>query len=178
MHNKKAIELSLNFIVTIIISIVIFSFGIWFISSLVHHANDLKDLTVKDLEDRIGDLVCQGSERVCIGNDRKIIPRTKLDVFGLKVMNIMDSQQFTIIVTASNPMGFTKEKQPINNGPPLELKYQTTSVLINQNDEHNFAIGVQVSANAASGTYIFNVDIKKEDETSYVGIQKFYVEVP
>jgi len=175
MLNKRAIELSLNFIVTIIISIVIFSFGIWFMSRLFNQANDLKDLTLKDLDNKIGDLVCEGSERVCMGINSKIIQRKNLDVFGLKVMNVLGEQNFEISVKAA---GVTKDNQPIVNADPdLELKYRTEPVRIQQNDDHTFGIGVQVPANAVSGTYIFNVDIKN-DGTSYAKTQKFYVKVP
>jgi hypothetical protein len=48
--DKRAIELSLNFIVILIISIIIFGFGIRFISKLSSQATELQELTISELE--------------------------------------------------------------------------------------------------------------------------------
>lgn len=45
MANKKAIELSLNFIVILIISIILFGFGVVFIKKLSSQAIELQDIT-------------------------------------------------------------------------------------------------------------------------------------
>ena len=67
MRNKKAaVELSLNFLVVLIISIVLFGFGVIFIRNLFSQATDLRDLTLEELDDRIADLICEGTDRVCI----------------------------------------------------------------------------------------------------------------
>ena len=96
MLNKRAIELSLNFIIIIIISIVIFGFGVRFIYNLSSQANELRDLTFDDLDKKIGNLVCEGSERVCIGIDRKTIDKGKFDVFGAKILNILAAENFEV----------------------------------------------------------------------------------
>ena len=113
--NKNGIELSLNFLVVLIISIVLFGFGVRFISRLSSEATQLQDLTLGELDERIGNLVCEGSDRVCIGIDRKTIKRTKFDVFGLKIINILDSQNFDVAVTRPTPSGYTKTKQEIQS---------------------------------------------------------------
>ena len=66
MLNKRGIELSLNFLVVLIISIVIFGFGVKFIYNLSSQATDLQQLTIGDLDERIGNLACEGSDRVCV----------------------------------------------------------------------------------------------------------------
>src|SRR3989344_6412649 len=113
MLDKKAIELSLNFIVIIIISIILFGFGISFISRLSSQATELQDLTISELDEKIGNLVCEGSDRVCVGIDRKKIAAKKFDVFGLKIINILDSQNFDVIVSRPAPSGYKKDKQEI-----------------------------------------------------------------
>src|SRR3989338_10725537 len=113
MINKKAIELSLNFMVILIISIIIFGFGIRFISKLSSEAIDLTEITIDDLDERISDVVCEGSDRVCIGRERMTIRKKEVDIFGLKILNILDSQNFDIEVNPSSPLGFKKDNQPI-----------------------------------------------------------------
>ena len=177
MTNKKAIELSLNFIVILIISLVIFGFGINFISRLSSQATELQDLTINDLDERIGNLVCESSERVCIGIDRKTIKRSNFGVFGLKIVNILDTQNFDIVVSRPVPSGYTKNNAGISNDN-LVWTPKSRSVVIEKNEEKNLGIGIQVPSNAEPGTYIFNVEIKTAGGKPYSQIQKLYVDVP
>lgn len=177
MPSKKAIELSLNFIIIIILSIIIFGFGIRFISKLSSQAIELQEVTTSELDERIGNLVCEGSDRVCVGIDRKTIRRTKFDVFGLKIINILDSQSFDVIVSRPSPSGYTRNKQPIPSDQ-LVWNPKSRSVFIEKNEEKNLGIGIQVPANAVSGTYIFDVKIQAADGKPYSATQKLYVDVP
>ena len=177
MINKKAIELSLNFIIIIILSIIIFGFGIRFISKLSTQAVELQEITTSELDERIGNLVCEGSDRVCVGIDRKTIRRTKFDVFGIKIINILEGQNFDIIISRPSPSGYTKSKQPID-ADGLIWNPKARSVLIDKNEEKILGIGIQVPANAVSGTYIFDVRIQTADGKPYSSTQKLYVDVP
>lgn len=177
MLNRKAIELSLNFIVILIISIIIFGFGIRFIQKLSSQATELQDITVSELDERIGNLVCEGSERVCIGIDRKTIKRAKFDIFGLKIINILESQNFDIVVSRPTPSGYTKDKQKIQSDN-LVWNPKSRSAYMEKNEERSLGIGVQVPASAVSGTYIFNIDIQSADGKPYSATQKLYVDVP
>ena len=162
MLSKKAVELSLNFIVILIVSIVIFGFGIKFISTLSSEAKSLTELTFDELDNMIGTLVCEGSDRVCIGIDTKTIKKKELGVFGLKIINILDpppdqeGQIFDITVEPSNPLGYTKERREITSpAPPLKTHPDSTaprSIFIKKNDEADIGIGIDVPSNAVSGT--------------------------
>lgn len=177
MLDKKAVELSLNFIVILIISIIIFGFGVRFISQLSSQATELQEITTAELDEKIGNLVCEGSERVCIGSDRKTIRRTKFEVFGLKIINILDSQKFDVIISRPTPSGYAKNKQPIQ-ADDLIWNPKARTINIEKNEEKNLGIGVEVPANAVSGTYIFDVRIQTADGKPYSATQKLYVAVP
>lgn len=177
MLYKKSIELSLNFIIILILSIIIFGLGVRFISKLSTQATELQEITTSELDERIGNLVCEGSDRVCIGIDRKTIRRTKFDVFGIKLINILEGQNFDIIVSRPSPSGYTKNKQPIDTDGLL-WNPKSRSVFIEKNEEKILGIGIQVPANAVSGTYIFDVKIQAADGKPYSSTQKLYVDVP
>lgn len=193
--NKKAIELSVNFIVILIISIIIFGFGIKFIYDLSSQAADIQKMTIKELDGKISNIICEGAERVCIGTDRKTIQRGKIDFFGLKITNILEpaasanGQYFEIAVfPPSDSLGIKKDKSPIPRTEPHLIinPPEARSIFIPQNEEQEMGIGIQVPPKAVSGTYILNVeiktDIKQQDDTyqsePYSTIQKLYVEVP
>lgn len=178
MPDKKGMELSLNFIVIIIISIIIFGFGISFISKLSSEAVNLQDIAIGDLDERISNVVCEGSDRVCIiGRERMAIKRKGVGIFGLKMLNVLDSQEFEIRVAPSSPLGYKKDNTPITN-PPLLVNPPSRTVFIGKNEEKKIGIGVQVPQNAVSGTYIFNVNIKQQNGEPYSTVQKLYVDVP
>ena len=182
MLNKKAIELSLNFIIIIIMSIVVFGFGIKFIYELASKANTLHDLTLDDLDKRIGSLVCDGSERACIGIDKKTIKRNKYGVFGLGIINLLDKQDFVIEVSPTSPAGYKKNNEPLSSS--LTIVPTLSIITIDRNAEKNIGIGIEAPASAESGTYIFNVNIYISNpppalgRQKYVATQKIYVEVP
>ncbi len=183
MLYKKSVELSLNFIVILIISIVLFGFGIKFISQLSTQAMNIQEMTEDELDVRISDLICEGSDRVCIGQDRRTIVRGDFDVFGLKIMNVLESEGFDITVSPpeppGTPIGFKKDKTPITSppSPKLILNPSTRNINIEKNEERNVGIGVQVPSNAVSGTYILDVRINTPSG-EYSNVQKLYVDVP
>lgn len=175
----------MNFIVVLIISIIIFVFGVRFIYTLSSQATELQSLTLGDLDERIGNVVCEGFDRVCIGIDRLTIKRGKFAVFGIKILNVQDKATFDVIVSKPKDgtdefLGYTKTKEKIRADQyfeGLEVIPISRPVTIDKNEEKSIGVGVQVPDNAHSGTYIFNVEIKKGN-TPYVSIQKLYVDVP
>ena len=187
MFDKKAMELSINFLVILIISIVIFGLGVKFISELSKEAKDITTITTDELDRKIGSLICGDSERVCLGIDRKAIKGKDYGTFGLKIINILtppsskNGQDFYIIVSSPNPLGYKKDKTPITH-PPLIVYPSSRSVFIKQNDETlPIAIGAQVPSDASLGTYILDVEIRTEIDgvpnQLYSPILKLYVEV-
>lgn len=168
---KKAIQLSLNFLVTVIIAVVILVLGVKFINDIAGEATELESLTTEQLDKRIGQLVCESTDRVCIGISKKTIPKGEFDVFGIKIINILDRQNFEIDIKKPSPSGYTKNNEPIptNN---IELKYRN-NLFIGKNEEESIGVGVEVPKDTKSGTYIFDVKVQPYDE-----IYKIYVEVP
>lgn len=176
---KKGIELSLNFLVTIIIAFTIFMLGVRFIYTLASEATELESMTTDELDTQIGQLLCDSTDRVCIGIDKETIQKGKFDVFGIKVININPGSNFEMQIT---PAGHIK-----NNGPiipveqgKLKLKYRQ-AFFINRNEEESLGVGVEVSKDAESGTYILDVEVKQiidEGAVPYGGLHKLYVDVP
>jgi len=137
-------------------------------------------MTTTELDQKIGNLVCSGFDRSCISAEKKIITKKNFDVFGIKIFNVMPTQNFDITVdTPTDKLGIKYDKTPIPlTGSKLVVNPGSRSVNIAQNEEKNIGIGVQVPPDAVPGIYILNVEIKSQDGSQYVPIQKLYVEVP
>ena len=175
---KKGIELSINFIVIIVIALVIFMFGVNFIYDLAKEATNLESVTINDLNRRIGELLCEGSDRVCIGIEKKSIPKGEYDIFGVKILNILDSGDFQVTIT---PSGYTTNSQPVVSDPEILNKIKVKhreDIFIDKFEDTTLGIGVEVEKDAPSGTYILDVNVLYiPDNTEYAGLQKLYVDV-
>ena len=177
MLNKNSMELSLNFLVIIIISITIFGFGIYFISNLAQQAEDLRKLTLSQIDEQISGLACKGSDRICIIAEKKKIQRGNVGIFGIKILNILESKDFQIIARASSPLGYKKDNSPITSPALIINPPQGRMESIQKNEDKTIGIGVQVPENAPiGGTYIIDVEIRNGGNL-YVPLQKLYVEV-
>ncbi len=192
--NKKGLELSINFIVIVVISLIVFFFGARFIYQLGAEATQLQSITADELEKRIGELACGGSERVCFPSDKKIIKKGKLGIFGMRIINVLegDSHDFSLSVTQPDPPGYTEEGDEIFSGEDElpQFKYREEPFPISKNKEADRAIGVEIPSSAKSGTYILDVavcyndgDSNTRDNTGKCGediysYNKIYVEVP
>ncbi len=202
-NRKAAIELSMNFLVMMIISITIFAFGVQFVYRISSQAIELKDLTADELDARVDDLLCSSSTKVCIGKDTQTVGRGEFKAYGIKILNVENEQDFTIkVAQPNNPtnpptseIGFKKDGSAITlsqaTGRNIEFAPQDREITdVPRNGEQLVGIGVTVPKDALSGTYILNVKILRpvlgvtnEDCTTspnlcYVSLQKLYVNVP
>ena len=71
--NKKAIALSINMLVVIILAVVIFSFGVAFLYSTVSRAFQLKGAVDEDLDRQMETILCD--KPVCLSSNYKKISR-------------------------------------------------------------------------------------------------------
>lgn len=184
----------MNFLVILIVSLVVFGFGIRFIYKLGAQATKLESMTAQQLDQRIGSLLCE-SEKTCLGIDRKTVKRNDVTFFGLKVINILDSQPFSVKIDLTK--AFDKNGDTITTPPPLTdyifHSPDRKNFDLNRNEERNIGIGVEVLKIAKSGTYVFNVAVCYNDlitdtpdsecggtgfEPDIYSFKKFYVEVP
>jgi len=176
--NKKAFELSINFIVMLILSIVIFGFGIKFVSNLMQGVNDINELTNSDFEANMERILCDSSEKTCVGISRKEIRPNKVAFFTFGVLNTYgERKNFYIDVYRADPYD--------NN--PDEIKYQLNNELtLDPFEQNNVVIAVQVPGGTKKGIYVLNVYVCSDEQSSceegsnnrYSKTKKLYIEVP
>lgn len=176
--NKKAIALSINFLVTLILAITIFSFGIIFARNLMGGAGELTSMTESDLDKQIGSLLCSGNERVCYGIRDKTIRRGDFGIFGIRILNILDVGEVEFTVTVYDrgmvPKGKTEITYEID--PELNILPRTRKDKIPNNEDKTIGIGVEVPRDARPGRYI--LDISVTYDTEEYDFNKLYVTVP
>ena len=181
--NKKAFELSINFIVILIISIVIFGFGIKFVYELMNQANEIGNITQKDIDAQLESILCDSSERICIGTTTREIRPNKLGVFTVGILNTDDT-------TSSSDFHIEVSESVINPASQIgECWMLKNDVKIRSNEQKKVGIGVRVPSGTDKGTYVLTVRVCKDaafcdedthDNTAagYGATQKLYVVVP
>lgn len=182
--NKRSVELSMNFLVMIIISIVVLSFAVTFAKNLFTKAEKIRLEVDQQTNEKIEELLDDGS-RVVIPFTRKTINRGKLGVFGVGVLNVVGTNtSFNMNVNLN--VAFDKQKNPIEDTEDfVTIILSSETVQIKNNERHKFSFGVDVDKKARSGTYLLDVEIFYYNGSEFVNygdpafpIYKVFVTVP
>ncbi|MBD3354943.1 hypothetical protein GF361_03080, partial [Candidatus Woesearchaeota archaeon] len=107
--NKKGIELSVNFLVIVIISLVILSSGILIVRRYFSTAEDIKTQLDEQTERQIEASLGQG-KMISVPFKRKTIGRGESDILGLGVLNIEDHRtEFNVNISLSSAYDKNKD---------------------------------------------------------------------
>ncbi|MBU0628678.1 MAG: hypothetical protein KKC75_05780 [Nanoarchaeota archaeon] len=180
LGNKKAgFELSVNFIVILIICIVIFGFSIGILKKFFSHAETIKMTYDERTEQEIERLLDDGS-RVAIPFDKKTIGNGEFKTFGIGILNTLNigsSNEFQVNVRFNK--AFNKGNDvlcsvdPPTSGscgsPDTWLQTSTTAngidysgvtlqKTVKNNEQEKFLLGVSVKG-APAGTYVFDLTV-------------------
>jgi hypothetical protein len=184
--NKKAISLSINTLVIIIISLVILGSGLALLNKFLTQAKEFKgDLDQRTQEELERLLVDQG-RRVALPLHTAVLPAGEEHLFGLGIMNINSKAEFKIKVELSR---FVDEQDQIRTNEIFDeanswLLYFKEPITIEENEPKKEKILVQIPGDAPKGQYIYNVKVFKEpftpdsqDANQYGNTQKIVLTV-
>ena len=183
--DKKGIELSVNFLVVIILWIVILTFSLILVRQIFTGAEDIRTQLDSQTDAQIDSLLT-GNRRIAIPSNRKTIEQQDSTVYGLGVRNILkDNLYFRIEVTPTKIV--EKGEETIIDLAGLEAKdwqllYEKTANLVKNNELKKFPISIKVGKTAQGATVIFDVKVFYGPEainqpTSYGTTEKIYVKV-
>lgn len=189
MKRKAALNLSVSFLVIIIICIAIFSFSIYFLKKFFTHAEEIKMVYDERTEKEIERILDDGS-RVAIPFDKKTIYNGEFKTFGIGVLNMLNTgpsnnfeiyiyfnkaydKENTKICEAPNPCWSTYPNDwlIISSGTQDSVSGVTIPKIIKNNEQEKFLLGVEPK-NALPGIYIFDLMVcvdagaAIEDDTS------------
>jgi len=169
--NKSGIELSVNFLVIVIISLVILSSGILIVRQYFSTAEDIKMQLDEQTERQIEASLDQG-KMISIPFKRKTIQRGESDMIGIGVLNVNDIQMtFNIDVSLSS--AYDKNKDPIENlEEDIDIRYEK-SLELDSKEKKIIPVRIFIPEQIPSGNYIFDVEV-----SPYERISKIYVIVP
>lgn len=186
MRSRKGFELSVNFIVTFILAIVLFGMGIIFARMIVGGGTELTEETYAQFDKQIGDLVCSRGESICVSVGNKEIDRQKVDVFPITVKNEFPYKaEFRMTVEIAR--AFDKNNNNIaETSWDISLLYNEDEFSLDAGDSETLPILVRPEEDTASGRYSFNIWVESRDPSDSASVfekypdekpNKFYVDV-
>lgn len=155
--NKKAVELSVNFLVVTILAMVTFAGSAYFIREIYSSStNTLTDLR-SSMDEKISVLSCNSQDVVCItGNNAKYTRKDNVAVAGVFVTNLKQEQVITITELAQR---YYKDGQTNTFPSDIAVIVEDPKV-IEKNKKGDFYVGMGIEKSTPSGTYEFDIKIE------------------
>ncbi len=178
MTKQGAIELSLNMLVVVIISLVILTGGIIFLYKLIAGAEDIKADLDSRTQAELERLLVEQGKQVALPFRQATIERGESHVFGLGLLNIGEPREFRLHVQLSS----AKDRQNADLGLTAEqvqdwLLYNAEPFTLAENEHRNEGLLVKIPKTAAAGQYLFSVEVLTEENKRYGNSQLLVVEV-
>ncbi len=192
INRKSALQLSVTFLVTLIICIAVFSFSMVILKKFFTHADKIKATFDDRTEREIEKMLIDGT--IAIPFDKKTIASGKYNSFAIVILNVLKTtgQEDTFNISIKFDEAFGKNNEPIKSNQPDEWLKTTSGAGVNgsgvsiiktikKNEQERFLLGAEVPKNTKQGTYIFNLNVTHFDLNKWIlydKLHKLYVEVP
>ncbi len=176
MNRKASIQLSINFLVVLIICIVLMGIGIKLIADLVDKGKQIEENVNKYHEERLRRILDQGAQ-VATYPDTKTVNRGDEPIFTLGISNELGFQtSFFVLVE--------KDAYTVPTGGQPELLYlQNIGFPLKNNEQKFTSIKIIIPNDADTGSHIFNAYVcngtacSSTSKYRYGQLQKIYVNV-
>ncbi len=180
MRGKRGVELSVNFIVMLILGLAIFSVGIYIATQVFTKSYEQAKVLDNDIKFAIENDLRDTSEEVSIGLDRRYVEQGSNDVFGIGIAN-RDKQDTTYVLEVK----FSVYDGEFNVGAvgdkiifPTLKSNDFNQIMLKPNEVKVLELPFKVPKDAPSGTYVYNVRVLKKIDNAQIGkLQKIYVDV-
>lgn len=173
--HKKGFELSINFVVTIILAIAILGLGIILLRTFVGGTLDIQERLDTETDAQLESLLDSGLP-VALPLNRISVKRGESHIFGLGVRNTGPTADFRVLIGISVAIDEANENIISEVDTGQWLRYDRASFPLDKNDKQKFSIRVEPPKDATAGTYVFKVDVTSAGQD--YGSKKFWVTVP
>lgn len=203
MNSKKAMELSINFIVILILTVVTFGGGLILAKNMFSSAGSIKDKISSQQEKQIQDMMLNTDELVVLPTNKATLNPGAHTALGLGINNVLktgsNSNTFKVIKNlstfqpknAADAVCFDGTSWTSQTGcgadPTNFVMLIADTYTVKKNDQNVVDLSVIVPKTAKKGTYVYNIDVMylKEngnintpgDFQNYDTIKKLYVTV-
>ena len=180
-RKKASLELSVSFLVKLILAVVVFGFGLIIVRNLLSTlgSGELTRDIDAELENQIKSMMIDGGRVLVFPQDLET-RRNRAVSFGLGVFNVLNRPQATTFNVEVYCYKFT----PRNTNQLLDCPYghqdwtfdEYETLNLRNEEKGTINIAVRPRDNVEQGVYTYNVEVTYDDGELY-GIDKFRVRV-
>jgi hypothetical protein len=181
-NKKAAIELSMNTLVIIIISLVILGSGIALLYQFIGSATDTKKLLDERTNTELEHLLVDQGKQVALPLHVATLSGGESHLFGVGILN-SDAKKFGTEFVINIELNKFIDKNNEDKTTELQetaeswLLYTPETIKLEENENTKESILVDIPADAPKGQYIYDVIIKAKDNKPYGTKQKMIVNV-
>jgi len=175
--NKKGIELSINFIVMLIIAIAVFGMGLMLFRQFFIQAEDIKQNLDEQTKAELTQKMMSSSEQVIVYPTQLTIKKNSGDVVGVGILNIGTNTDFDIYSSYIGCYDREGQLNPSCQDTDLGLIALRPDLNVDQNKREIFDVPVRVKSSALTAKYAIKVEVKDE-LNALIGTSIVYITVP
>lgn len=169
--DKRGIELSVNMLVVIIISLVLLAGGIVLLNKFIGGAEELQVLLDERTEEQLQSLLIDEGQLVALSRQTITFNGEGQGIIGVGVLNIDTEAIFQLVVglprSLERPQGLTRTITLLSTPEPFTLEQQGTRME---------PILITVGVGTPRETYVVEVEVQKRGST-YDSKKKIYIVV-
>ena len=155
--NKRGIELSVNFLVMLILSLIVFMFGLYLVYQFFGTATELQTQLDEQTEKELQAMLISG-ERVALPKAQINLQRGKSYTFGLGILNTLGAEkEFSVNILTGPAYRGTEEITYTGEYGLATIPAKTYS--IKNTEQRLLAIPVRVNQDAQIGTHTLDVRV-------------------
>ena len=156
MMKKQAVELSINFFVIIMISLVVFAIGLVFLRKIIFNTEPLIFNINQEIDKKLRNML-MGNQRVAVYPSMIELHRGKKQIIGVGILNTDALKtQFILNVRCKSfvHLDGVEVACPAN---ALNIVYDSSNFEVKNNKKVTMGVAVQVERGAEKGTYLLEV---------------------
>ena len=153
---KKGMELSIDFLVMLILSITMFGLSIVLLTKIFITTNEISEKAQDEMDKLAEALACKTSDQICIGENRKEIEREDYDIFSLKILNINEYNTYFYVNMSQSETCSDRSNIKILT---LYINENNKWIMLDPNKSKAIGLGVEVSPDASSGICTFDIGV-------------------
>lgn len=163
--SKRGIELSVNFLVALVLAVVVFGMGLYIAAMIFGGGGSIAEKKFEDFDRQVGELSCYAADSVCVQVKSETVNRGSFKALGVTIKNVFPKKQFKLVVQNTRFIDQAGDAK-LDFDPKLMLFGLDTDGRIEtleKGEKKTFGVGVQVPKNAPSGQYTLNVMVYYAD---------------
>lgn len=163
--NKKAIELSINFTILLILAIFMFTVGIIITNQIFSDANEMKDTLSEQQREQLERILMEGTEKIKTVYIKKELNPGEHDVFGFGIRNDFDTKKRFYIeqncdaYIVNNEIMCDDDTADNCDNYDKYLILEDGGFIIEPNERNINDIFITLPKNTEKGTYVYNIRV-------------------